>query len=318
MIGGMMFWLQRIGLPLVAACTLAACGKKESSGRNEPATRSAQPAAVHDAAPTPFVCPATGEVEFCGQRFRPDVGIVTCAQTPEATDLRPLGCLTHLDTLTLHALPANDLEPLAKLTNLRNLGLSKLPASDIAPLAKLTKLESLMLMDLPTTDLAPIAGLTNLQQLELDDLRVSDVHALTHLKELTWLKLEDMPVEDLSPLANLEKIQYLILTTVPMRDLAPLASLRHLHDLTLATMPFGRVKARPLLDLQPLASIPLEKLALYGLTVRDLLPVAEIRTLKTLRVDMLKVPTGQLEQLRQQRPDIEIDGTPSKEVVTPP
>ncbi len=171
---------------------------------------------------------------------------------------------------------------------------------------------------MPVTDISPLARLTTLKQVTLVHLRVTDLSPLAHLEHVTWLELEDMPVKDLSPLANLKTIEYLSLTSLPIRDLGPIAGLPRVRSLMLVTMAMDRVQVGPLPDLRPLASMPLEELYLDGSAVTDLLPVADIQTLKTLRVAMVTAPKGQLEELRRRRPDLTLDGTPAKETLTPP
>ena len=292
----MMSRVRWAGCWIVIACAFVACGKKQSSNRNQSAGDPTERSAARDATLKPFVCPTRGEVEFCGQRFPLDERSVVCHNAAEVTDLEPLACLT----------------------NLVGLVLATLPASDVSPLAKLPRLERLTLMDMPVTDISPLAGLTTLKQVKLLHLRVTDLSPLAQLEHVTWLELEDMPVEDLSPVANLKAIEYLMLTSLPIRDLGPIADLPRVRSLMLVTMSFDRVKVGPLPDLRPLASMPLEELYLDGSTVRDLLPVAEIRSLKLLSVAMVTAPKGQLEELRRRRPDLTLDGTPAKEALTPP
>lgn len=91
------------------------------------------------------------------------------SHNPQATDanLKAIGKIQTLETLTLRHAPISDLAPLAGMTRLKILRLDGTQVSDLTPLANAVDLAEVYLGDTKVADISPLFGLKNLQTVSL-------------------------------------------------------------------------------------------------------------------------------------------------------
>lgn len=146
------------------------------------------------------------------------------APTTANLDIRPLGDLINLKTLTLQRNGISDISPLTGLMQLRTLGIEGNPITDLSPLFRLDITE-LDLSNNPLTDLRQLVNLTSLEYLCLEKSQISDINPLGGLKRLRILDIRYNAIENLQPLAELVTLRRLWIQGNPIRDFSPLSGL---------------------------------------------------------------------------------------------
>ncbi|PHS04973.1 MAG: hypothetical protein COA78_15865 [Blastopirellula sp.] len=193
----------------------------------------------------------------------------------------------------------SDLSPLSKLKRLRFLTLSNTQVTDISPLSNLTNLESLELSDTNVSDITPISNLKKLIKLNIYSSKVSDISPLSNLTNLHWLNFARTKVQDLSPLKNLSNLTMLEFYDCPIKDISPIANLGNITDLNLGGTQIN--------DLTPLVNMKnLSGLFFDNTPIQDFSPLARIQNLKVIWMYNNTIPNGDLEKLKQAKPELKI------------
>lgn len=161
---------------------------------------------------------------------------------------------------------AASLDFLARLPNVRRLLLFRTQVSDLRVVSQLQQLEELNLAGCPVEDLSPLATCRALRDLTLSHTRV----------------------RDLGPLAELDALQSLDLAGTCVRDLGPLRSHRGLRELFL--------DHSEIVDLAPLRGLELVRLFMKDTAVKDVSPLADMKSLAVLT---LPASVADLEALRR-------------------
>jgi Leucine-rich repeat (LRR) protein len=208
------------------------------------------------------------------------LGLINTSLT--SNEIRKLGQLSNLTSLTLKANDVSDLSALKPLSNLTRLAVEAQIVTDLSTLGQLSKLTSLTLKANKASDLSPLARLSNLTNLTVFTSKVSDLSPLGKLSNLTSLAVQSRRVSDLSSLDQLSNLINLKLHANEASDLSPLARLSNLTSLT--------VYASKATDLSPLAKLSnLTSLALQVNKTSDLSPLVELSNLTSLALRSHKI-----------------------------
>ncbi|MEY3894524.1 MAG: hypothetical protein RLZZ214_43, partial [Verrucomicrobiota bacterium] len=191
----------------------------------------------------------------------------------KARDLRPLGDLPLLETLTLiPRAPWPDLRGLEKLSNLRDLTYygNILALTAIPHLASLrsAKISHNGSYKLPVREVGDLPDMPELRRLLLDN--TAELHGIERYDQLLNLEIYGY-YTDLTPLASLRNLTHLILSGGEYPTVAPIACQPALRKVTL------RIEFPP--DLTPLADAP--RLHEIALEISPIVP-PELSTLNSL------------------------------------
>jgi len=207
------------------------------------------------------------------------------------------GDLAGVVDLSLAGSPVTTLEDLLTAPDLRSLVLDHAATLDEESLARLTHLEALSLRGHWLRDGRLLAPLTRLRRLVLDLVPRAGVDTLAALTGLESLAIERQPLADLAFAAAHPRLRELTVEAAPdTRDfLAPLAALTALVQL--------EARGRGVVDLLPLARVPLAILHLGRTGVTDIAPLANVATLAELELPQTAVrdvsPLARLPALRR-------------------
>lgn len=191
------------------------------------------------------------------------------------TDLRPLGRLRHLSTLTAGSEGLTDISFVSMLPDLTILGIRDSDVREIRPVASLNRLNWLDLEGNPLEDIAPLAELFSLGRLVLDDTQVTDFRPLAGLHQLRWLKADRTGVADLSGIDTLTNLEEVSLVGNNLTDITALRDLIHLRRIDL--------RDNHIEDLSPLARLTrVEALLLDGNRVRNVDAIGSMTALAEL------------------------------------
>ena len=242
-------------------------------------------------------------------RFLPTVTSLDVGLLSSQIDLRPIGALSQLVSLSIrgemtgelafvHGLEhltslsvetgshIRDLAPIARLSNLQRLSIWQAEhVVDLAPVSELTNLSTLRISGAQgIQSLWPVRGLTKLVVLQLSQISggVKSINDIANLKNLFELHLMGLAgVSDLGALANLGALSALWLGGCgELTSLEPLSSLSRLRRLYLTG-------ANALTDMTALSrNQQLQSLSLRNCPgVSDLSPISGLRLLSSVRMD---------------------------------
>lgn len=185
---------------------------------------------------------------------------------------------------------------LGNLPNLRSLCLGRSPIEptiDLRTMAGMPHLEDLRFYAQQVGTIEPIRTLTGLRRLRVEYLTFESIAPLASASRLQWLAIGYW--KGMDRLGALTELEYLELNEGTVSSLRAFRNCRRLLSLTI----FGR-RLKSLGGIEELAA--LEDLYLYNTGVADLSPLAGLRGMRRLRLDMpTKVadfsPIGELEHL---------------------
>jgi hypothetical protein len=185
---------------------------------------------------------------------------------------------------------------LGNLPNLRSLCLGRSPSEstiDLRTLAGMSHLEDLRFYAQQVGTIDPIALLTGLRRVRIEYQTFESIAPLAAATRLQWLAIGYW--KGMDRLGALTELEYLELNEGTVSSLRAFRDCRKLRSLTI----FGR-RLKSLGGIEELAA--LEDLFLYNTAVADLSPLAGLRGMRRLRLDMpTKVadfsPIGRLEGL---------------------
>ena len=191
----------------------------------------------------------------------------------KARDLRPIGDLPQLDTLTIIArAPWPDLRGLEKLSRLRDLTFyGNILALNVIPRLESVRSAKISLgggFKLPVREVGDLPDMPELRRFHLEN--TAELHGIERHTQLLNLEIYGY-YTDLSPLAGLQNLTHLILSGGDYPTIAPIASQSSLRKLTL------RIEFPP--DLTPLADAP--RLHEIALEISPIVP-PELATLNSL------------------------------------
>jgi len=236
-------------------------------------------------------------------------------------DLEPLAGMSALEYFRLDRTLVSDLRPLRQLKALEHLDLGQTRIVDLESLADMVELKALRFDGTPVSDLNPIRSLKSLEQLSMNGTGVVDLEPLTGMVALKYLHIERTPVSDLNPIRSLKSLEQLSMTRTGVVDLEPLAGMSTLKGLYLDNTPVNHLLSlrslnsleylsinwTRIVDLEPLVGMKsLTNLRLVGTQVRNLQSLREIVSLKQIVLDETTLSAENLEQFKQDRPDIKI------------
>jgi eukaryotic-like serine/threonine-protein kinase len=168
--------------------------------------------------------------------FEPEAVIRFSERTDHLHDIRPLGCLIDLKTVTLKGEEPTTGQ-LTDLTPLRSLRLHNLVVSGNPQLRDLSPLKGMPIfyLDVSNTGVVSLADLaaSPLQELRMANAPVADLDPVRSLPQLRLLDCRGCPIASLEPLAG-SSVEQLMLDYRPARDarvLKSLASLRKINDM---------------------------------------------------------------------------------------
>jgi Leucine-rich repeat (LRR) protein len=216
-----------------------------------------------------------------------------------------------IESLDLSYVRVHELDPLMWLRSIERLDLTAADA-DLQSVAHLTRLRVLSLVATDYASLSPLADLDRLEQLDLSDARANLI-AVGQLSALRELQLQaartaprgftiaDGPGLNLAALGDLSELEILGLRHTKVRDWAELARLSTIVELDLSYTNFA--------DLGVLEHFSeLETLHLRRTAVANLEPLSRLPSLRYVDLrDCQLYDPAQLQQLRQQRPQLSID-----------
>jgi hypothetical protein len=207
---------------------------------------------------------------------------------------RPLPQVREL--IVTSGVPGPDDAVLRNLPNLRSLCMGRSkggPQIDFRTLAAMPDLEDLRFDATQVATIEPIRLLTGLRRLRIEYLTFESIAPLGTATRLQWLAIGYW--KGMGRLGALADLEYLELNEGTVSSLRAFRNCRNLRSLTI----FGR-QLKSLGGVEELAA--LEDLYLYNTGVADLSPLAGLRGMRRLRLDMpTKIadfsPIGQLEGL---------------------
>jgi hypothetical protein len=213
------------------------------------------------------------------------------------TNQKAISELKNLESLELELIfkdKDRNLEFLEGCTKLQKLELFHYPINkveivDLSPIASLTALKSLSL------SLSGFCGLELLDQ-PLKSIYIGssigycsmDMHKLPNLQSLESLELNHILAVDKAPvdlgfLSDAPHLKELTLSNIDITNFEALSMLAELKHLTTETC--FEIK-----NIKPLSGLKLESLILAPCTVKDISPLRDMTTLKTLNLDGLNIP----------------------------
>ena len=253
--------------------------------------------------------------DLTGIQFASDLRDLTIINSSRygSLDLSLLAHLPKLISLTIWSSGVRDIRPLRNLTNLRRLDLARNQVDDLASLSGLVDLREMVIKDNRVFDLRPLSAMTKLKELDAERNDISTLSALENTS-LEWLRLDGNPISDVTPIANLP-LARLFLNGTNVADLSPLRDSRglrvfeaentRLHDVSVfeewglcgtlrlrgnaisdvssfARMPRLRsldLSHNQISDVEPLVGTDLTMLYLDFNPIRDISPLAELKSL---------------------------------------
>jgi hypothetical protein len=193
------------------------------------------------------------------------------------------GELAGVVELSLADSPVTTLEALLGAPHLRSLVLDHTAALDEESLGRLAGLETLSLRGHWLRDGRLLASLPRLRRLVLDLVPRAGAQTLAALPGLEALAIERQPLAELAFATALTGLRELTVEAAADASdfLAPLAGLPALAQL--------EARGRGVVDLRPLARLPLTILLLGGTGVTDVAPLATVATLEDLELPQTRV-----------------------------
>jgi hypothetical protein len=224
---------------------------------------------------------------------------------------------TSIKSLRLYGGTFSDLSPLAELKELEELEIiSNYNFTDITPLASLVNLK-ILILDLNMVDnIAPISSLTNLTHLYLSyngrfndelvplqklehfslsvaSLREWDGSYIAHLYSLTSLYIAANPISNIEMLQNLVNLEKLDINFSDL-DISWITPLQKIKKLIL--------RGERIDDLSPLLELPnLVDIDLYETVVKDIRPLAESRSIKSITGFVMEKESDDIYSLFEER-----------------
>ncbi len=212
------------------------------------------------------------------------------------SNVEPLNALVKLDHLRLNDNPQlSEIRPLGALTNLTSLSIWKCKIRDITPLAELKALRHINIWGNPLASLGPLSGLANLEDFYAGHAGISDISPLRTLTSLRDLQMGNNRIKDITPLATCTNLFYLDLNYNRIEDVSPILSLRRLERLELFSnnirflpklegfpvLTFLEIGRNPLSDVEALSCLTsLERLGVSECQIEHLSPLHELTHLR--------------------------------------
>ena len=239
-----------------------------------------------DADNDPAAQPAPeGEVTIAGVTVEGDAtSLVLANRALSAADLKTIGSLTKLESLSISGCGVESIAALSDLRKLTSLQISGNNLRDLSPLAGLSALKTLYIDDNPVEDFTPLYALQNLRTLSMKGIAVTET-ALSALKSAlsNCAVYADAPSSEavevtLGGRKFQTDVTELNLGGLGIQDVSILSECKHLKKLDLRDNRITDIS--PLLDLQEL-----EWLCLWNNDVTDINPLMSLSALRYLDVD---------------------------------
>jgi len=221
------------------------------------------------------------------------VSLVLVEMNLSDSDIKDIGRLTSLESLSLSDNNITSIAPLASLTRLTSLQISNNEISDLSPVKNMTSLKTLYISGNPITDFSPLYGLTSLKTLIMTDIDISeeklgelqeelpncsiradiepeDIEELrvgekTFMSNVTELDLSGETVTDLSVLSKCTELERLDLHNCGITDISGLVDLQSLTWLDISENEIEDL--RPLMTLEDLAYLDVHENNVKDVTV---------------------------------------------------
>ena len=126
--------------------------------------------------------------------------------------------------------------------------------------------------------LEDIRHMPNLRELSLYNQNISDISRLSET-QIARLGLAHNPIRSLYALSGNGNITYLNISCLPLDDLSILGSLTGLRELNISCLPVESIEM--------LSSLPLHRLQMYGVSLRDFWEVQRLSGIETLELQNL-------------------------------
>lgn len=128
------------------------------------------------------------------------------------------------------------------------------------------------------SSLEDIRHMPNLRDLSLYNQNISDI-SLLRKTQIARLGLAHNPIRSLSALSGNENIIYLNISCLPLDNLSDLSSLTNLRELNISSLQINSIEL--------LTSLPIHRLQMYGVTLRNIWELQRLSELETLEVQNL-------------------------------
>ena len=151
-----------------------------------------------------------------------------------ADDLKSIGHLTGLKSLTMEGCSLSTIEPLSALTGLTTLDLSGNTLRNLQPISGMHSLTTLDLSSNAVVDLADLAQLDNLISLDVSNNALTSLAPLLGDKPLLLLKAAGNQLTDITGIDQLKSLGNLDLSQNLLTDIAPLGGCSMLVDLNIS------------------------------------------------------------------------------------
>jgi hypothetical protein len=198
---------------------------------------------------------------------------------------------------------ADTVKPLAAMQRLERLHAHA--ARGWTALASCEALQEVTAQEAQIANLRAFKRWTRLRELTLTGRGVKSLAGLEAFEQLETLALLNFRLDDLSPLRQLAHLQSLLMR-MPARgiDLESVAAVPHLRSLVIDDGEFRLPTIRALAAAPALEELTLEPAVDDG----NLIPLAEIRTLRKVRLGVIKDAAlrDSAEALRRARPDVQV------------
>lgn len=128
------------------------------------------------------------------------------------------------------------------------------------------------------SSLEDIRHMPNLSDLSLYNQNISDISALRGT-QIARLGLAHNPIGSLSSLHGNENIVYLNISCLPLENLSDLSTLVSLRELNISSLPINSIEL--------LTSLPLRRLQMYGVSLRNIWELQRLSELETVELQNL-------------------------------
>ncbi len=128
------------------------------------------------------------------------------------------------------------------------------------------------------SSLEDIRHMPNLRDLSLYNQNIPDIEALRGT-QIARLGLAHNPISSLSPLRGNENVVYLNIACLPLDNLSDLSAMTNLRELNISDLHLNSIEL--------LTSLPLRRLQMYGVSLRNIWELQRLTELETLEMQNL-------------------------------
>lgn len=146
-------------------------------------------------------------------------------------ELKIIGSLTKLQTLTLSGCGISTISPLSALSSITHLDLSNNTIRDISVLSSMSELQELNMKQNALDDLSALSGCTKLKTLDVSYNALVTLTPVFTLQNIEWLDASQNNINSISGINVMVNLQRLYVGNNNLTDISPLSTCPQLIDL---------------------------------------------------------------------------------------